>query len=405
MREAEPMSRLRASRDLGIALGAGALCLVTAYWLINRDFALIYAMCFVYTAAATWCLSSPLGKNAFLSLSVVWLMLAVGEVALSYATPAELEADLDSRRYSRGYSQPLRRNGGELGYEANAGRTIRAWKMLGSQRIYDVTYTIDAQGLRQVPGLDRQRGSASPVVFFGGSFAFGEGLDDDQTLASFVAARTNWSRPILNFAFVGYGPHQMLRSLELGRLHAFGYDTVETAVYVAIPDHANRAAGESWWDPTGPRYVLEGSGSVQYRGPFAEVPDDVIDLYYRYLQIVQVARRSRVIDRTANLVFGAKRSEPAAKAALMAAIVARAAALLGENYQADLVVLFWDNDSVLSSLVLSALRERGIRVMKVSELLPGPQRDRYRIPGDGHPNAAANESLAAALVPGLELDD
>lgn len=394
-------TRTRRFIDIWIVVVTGTLCAVSTYWLINRDFSLIYAVGFLFTASATWLFSCARLKNGFLALSCLLLMLSVSEVVLSHVTPSELESNRNAARYTRGYSQPLRRNGGDLGFEPIPDRQVEVWKTLGDKRIFDVVYTITPQGFRYIPGFDALDASRALIVFLGGSYAFGEGLDDDETLPYFLAAKTNWSLPTLNVAFSGYGSHQMLRTLELGRLHDLGYERIRAAVYVALPGHANRAAGEVWWDPVGPKYELDASGRLQYRGRFTEVPNAVSGVFYRYLQLIQVARRSRVMDRAINLVAGAESANPAANAELMAQIVSRSAAILDEQYHAKLTVLFWDDDSELSSLVLAALAEKGIHVLKVSEVIPLSERHRYEISQDGHPNAAANELLAEYLIRSL----
>ena len=269
------MSLHKATRkilDLVIFLATGALCLATAYWLIHDDFVWIYGACFVYTAIATWRLSTSWLKKTFLFLSALLLSLALAEGMLSLAESAEQESERKSGSYTKGYSRPLRKNGGVLGYQPYAARQIQAWKTFGRERVYDVVYTIDGDGYRQTPGFTGEEEAGEPIVFFGGSFAFGEGVNDDETLPYFVAVETNWSRPVLNAAFIGYGPHQMLRSLELGTLGELGYGSVGIAVYEALPDHARRAAGDAWWDPVGPKYTLDETGAAQYRGRFTDVP-------------------------------------------------------------------------------------------------------------------------------------
>lgn len=274
---------------------------------------------------------------------------------------------------------------------------MQASKTSGNQTVYDVLYTINEQGYRETPGIDAADG-ASSIVFFGGSFAFGEGLNDDQTLPYFVAAETNFRHPVLNLAFSGYGPHQMLRSLELGRLQALGQQSIKTVIYTAIPDHARRSVGEAWWDPVGPRYAFDGSGSVDYQGRFSDIPDALITPYYFYLQAATVARRSAVIDRTANLLFPEKLTEPKAKARLLVEIVSKSSAILETDYEAELVVLFWDDASEISTLVLEGLAQKNIRTIKVSDIIPRAEQMAYLIPNDGHPSAVANERIARELA-------
>jgi hypothetical protein len=259
-------------------------------------------------------------------------------------------------------------------------------------------YTINEDGYRQIPGFIRMEDAKAPIVFYGGSFAFGEGVNDDETLPYFVAAETNWSHRVLNIAFSGYGPHQMLRSLELDTLRSLGYALVDTVIYEAVPDHARRAAGEAWWDPVGPKYVLDVTGTAQYHGRFIDIPDEFIETYYRYLQVVKVARRSRVVDWMANLLIGAQTSSPVANAHLMAGIVAKSAEIVEQDNQARFVVLFWDDESEYSSLILEGLAEKNISTIKVSDIIPTSRIDACKIPDDGHPTAAANMIIARGLM-------
>ncbi len=400
-------SRLQGRKiiDLFIVLGTVVICLVTTFWLINNDFVLIYALCFIICAAAGWALSTSWIRDCFVFLSALLFSLAIAELVLSFAESNELASKRKTSSYTKGYSQPFRKNGGDLGYQAYPARAVRSWKTFGNETLYDVVYTINEDGYRQSPGFTGDEKSGEPIVFYGGSFVFGEGVNDDETLPYFVAAQSRWSRPVLNLGFSGYGPHQMLRSIELGKLRDLGYDFVGVAVYEAGDDHARRAAGEAWWDPVGPKYKLNETEGVEYRGHFTNVPDKYIQVYYRYLQFVKVARRSRVVDWTANLLSATGGTDPEENVRLMVAIVARAAVILQQDYQAEFVVLFWDNETEESSLILKGLAEKEIPTIKVSDFIAPSELADYKIPNDGHPTAAANRLLAEALMQHLRAQD
>ena len=55
------------------------------------------------------------------------------------------------------------------------------------------------------------------INFFGGSQTFGEGLNDDETIPALVQKKTRVHR-VYNYAYRGYGPHQMLRMIETNAL-------------------------------------------------------------------------------------------------------------------------------------------------------------------------------------------
>jgi hypothetical protein len=101
----------------------------------------------------------------------------------------------------------------------------------------------------------------------------------------------------------------------------------------------------------------------------------------------------------ANLLAGSTPgSSPEANAQLMAGIVAKSARIVERDYHARFVVLFWDDESGYSSLILKGLEEENISVINVSEIIPTPQIDAYKIPGDGHPTSRANMLIARGLM-------
>lgn len=67
------------------------------------------------------------------------------------------------------------------------------------------------------------------VLFFDDSLTFGEGVNDNQTMPYRVGMRSAGALRVYNFAFHGYGPHQMLAQIELGVVR----DTID-----CLPDHA-----------------------------------------------------------------------------------------------------------------------------------------------------------------------
>ena len=68
-----------------------------------------------------------------------------------------------------------------LGWAPAKGMRTRVTRFHHGRPVYDVTQTIDSNGLR----ISAPAGKAPPdgtVIFFGCSFTFGEGLQDDETL-------------------------------------------------------------------------------------------------------------------------------------------------------------------------------------------------------------------------------
>ena len=103
---------------------------------------------------------------------------------------------------------------GILGYRYRQGLQPLKAKLVGKtsgRTIYDVIYSFDERGNRassQPP--DPQ---AHPqVIFLGGSFMFGEGLNDQDTLPSQFSMVAG--RRVVNAGMHGYGSHQAYRLLD-----------------------------------------------------------------------------------------------------------------------------------------------------------------------------------------------
>ncbi len=133
--------------------------------------------------------------------------------------------------------------------------------------IYDVTYTIDANGLRIAPP-SKTIGLEGSILFFGGSFTYGEGLQDNETLPYQVGIESKEQYEIYNFGFHGYGPHQMLAAIESGRVRQVVGAPPRYAIYEALPDHVARVAGKIPYGQHSPRYQIDADGTVRKHGHF-----------------------------------------------------------------------------------------------------------------------------------------
>lgn len=279
----------------------------------------------------------------------------------------------------------LARPDAELGQAAVPSRRVSARKRDGSGLVYDVVYTMDECGGREVPA--QAAAKARPVLFLGDSNTFGVGVSDGETLpAAFQAAsRGRWRA--VNLAFPGYGPHQLLRQLETGR-EACGLRGAKPAfaVYFAIDDHPARAAGRAPWDPEGPRYEAAPGGGVRYAGRFHGRP--LAGLIKSFWLLGERVGRRLKWDTTAT----------PADEELFTGIVAAAAARLRERYGAELVLI-----AAGEHLPVAALKARGVRVLALPDLKLGKDYLReHRLRGDGHPSAEFHKTVGEALARRLE---
>ena len=354
---------------------------------------------FVLFRAMRWT-ARPGWRAAWFNLYLLLLGLAAIEGFFAIVDAGRLA---DAPRYYEGYYQP----DALLGYAPRENMRTPATRRNGDAVVYDEIYTIGPDGLRVAPP-----GPAGPdapcVLFFGGSFTFGEGVGDDETLPYRFGIETGGRLATRNLGFHGYGPHQMLAALERGRVDEVADCSPRLAIYQGMAPHVARSAGRSAWDRSGPRYVLAAGGGVRFAGSFGDRAED------------DSSRLSALLARSAALGrWRAQRLAPE-DIDLYLAIVKQAGERFEEKYPgARFHVLFWDElGEPVAERVVRELRAAGVPVHGVRAILPevealgfgdGGLRVRAR-PGtidpdgytlgehDGHPSAAVHAAVARHLA-------
>jgi hypothetical protein len=277
-----------------------------------------------------------------------------------------------------------------LGYAARKGVAVTSKHEYGGQLIYDTTYTIGRNGLRLSP--HRAAANAPGLLFFGDSFTFGEGLHDNEVYPYRVEEESAGKFKTFNFAFHGYGPHQMLARLESPDLRTIlGAAEPAAAFYLTNEDQPRRGAGRASWDVMGPRYELQDAKLVKKPGHA---------INYLKAKIVRKLNASFLwtrLSRASNRVTAPE--ESARDFDLFIAMLQESQRLLEEHYHAPLIViLFWKGDH--PETVYSRLMTAGIYTVDIHRIIPDVTKNstKYSIAHDGHPNALAHRMLAEYLV-------
>ena len=318
-------------------------------------------------------------RNALLSAGVVVFMLGAAETYLTSTNPSA-----KSRNVEQTFSGTLSQTHTTLGYAPPTSTQVRVTRTVAKNPgdiIYDVTYSLDDHARRTVPEV--QTGNDC-VLFFGGSFTWGEGVEDHQTIPRQFSVASGLAVNAVNFGYAGYGPNHMLRAIEDGILSSACDSQIRAVFYTAIPVHYLRSAGLVDWGPKSPRYVFnENAEAIRFAGPLYADMQDFVDFQRR--------RQSALIIEVWNL---AKR--PSALS-VNSAIVREAASRIEAELGGPFVILYWDLIESGRDPQLTTLKESGFSTFLVSELLTRDQMTNLRIPGDGHPNAEAYKLLGHAL--------
>lgn len=143
-------------------------------------------------------------------------------------------------------------------------------KKKNGEILWNVNYSFNNNFRRIVPSTHEIEADRF-VAFFGGSQTFGSGLNDNETIPAQVQKYTKGYR-VYNFAYRGYGPHQMLRIIESGTLKDEIAESIGIAFYQYIDAHIARAIGKMSWirsrGADAPYYMFNSEHEVVQNGTF-----------------------------------------------------------------------------------------------------------------------------------------
>jgi len=262
---------------------------------------------------------------------------------------------------------------------------------------FDVTYTIDSKGLRIAPPANAA-GLEGAVLFFGCSFTYGEGLQDEETMPYQVGLQSDGRYQTYNFGFHGYAPNQMLAEIESGRVRDAVDALPRYAIYQALPDHVARIAGKIPYGKHGPRYQLNTDGSVLFTGHFDDGQEPPSAFTRRLRGQLQ---KSAIYRRLED--FRPRTNENDVR--LLLAIVGRSRDLLIAQYPGiKFEVILWRNfpyEQELYEELQAGFVRMNIPVHRVGDILPdySTNPEKYWLSReDAHPNALANRLIANYAV-------
>ena len=332
--------------------------------------------------------------------------IAVGLAIFEYYLWSGPQGFAARRVYAGNFGERLFLPHGTLGWAPQPGTVANQKLSFEGQLIYDATYTIGPNGLR-ISSSPAEGRNSSPecILFFGDSFTFGQGVEDHETLPFQVSAKVPDRYRTYNFGVMGYGPHQMLSALQHGLVDdAVQCDRAQVSqvFYQGITDHVGRSAGLVWWNKRrAPRYLLTPDGAVSLEGSFEDGDDfgkgKFLNQMFWTLITKSMLYRSIIQDR-----YTKRYSREDID--LYLAIIAEAQRVVRADFpHAEFHVLWWDEDDINNEAIKGGLKEKGINVHLMSDILPNYKVDAlnlaYRLhERDAHPNALANELIAKYVV-------
>ncbi|HTL47099.1 MAG TPA: hypothetical protein VL688_03445 [Verrucomicrobiae bacterium] len=262
--------------------------------------------------------------------------------------------------------------------------------------IYDVTYSVDDLSRRITP-VDKTEGRGRHLIFFGCSFTYGEGLQDDQTIPARTAARARGFMPY-NYAFHGHSPTDMLRKLQSKTLPGEVAEKNGDLAYIFIDAHLQRVVGSmrlstSWGKnrlhyELGPRDELVLKGDFQHSRP-------VLNRIYTtlsksaLLKFLKIDFPPRFTRRHYHLT---------------ARVIEESARLYKEQFPGGNFFVVIYPGSLFGKPLARELTSAGIQILDYSDLFNTGDLSYVLSPEDLHPSAKADDAVAARLARDLRLD-
>lgn len=357
-------------------------------------FALIFILSFIF--ACSILLWYKQFRNFGLILVTVGLCFFVIEFVLALCSDRNLTTRTEIYSQNNEPSKTFYRES-ELGYQPNPGVFI-ARKFSNSNRpIYDVIYTIDMDGTRVTPEASADsKFSPTRINFFGGSFMFGTGLNDNQTLPYYVSQLLHVR--VKNYSAPGYGAHQayyIMKNLDLS-------PESQTDVFLTSAFHSERSYCIPFYSDLSPRYRLKRTADRNVIFQDGVCGDPVFGKVMPMF-LVRILRKFRMYLSLKQIVMS--RSDREEEFRLYIELI-RAMNNISEFENRTFVVLYVDaqdeyfeGSRYSNDLIISLLKESGIRVINVSLDVTGVVPAKYYLDlEDKHPSSLANQLRAEILV-------
>ena len=287
-----------------------------------------------------------------------------------------------------------------LGYKPRQNTKASSLAILKKKKLYEVTYSTDEYSGRITPVKNPSKRD-NFLLFFGCSFTFGEGVNDNETLPCYLSELAIDYNPY-NYGYMGYGPHQMLARLRETDIRKEIEEKKGILIYTFIDDHVNRAIGDLRtydWGYNSPYYAIDHNGKLIRKGNFTSGRPTLSLIY-------NIMRKSRIVNFfRINLPL----CITDAHIRLTAGITEESYKTFKEKFKSDdFYVIFYPwASSRYAKRMMPYLRRAGIKYLDYSTgLVKGEDHRKYLISmHDGHPGPMLNKIVAERIfqdLPGLK---
>jgi hypothetical protein len=338
--------------------------------------------------------------NVFIGLGVTALLIYGAEqlfYRLNQPAPSAA-APTGPRVWHEGdYTQDFFRPDQQLGYTVRPDAAITSIKKIDDRVVYDVVYSIDEFHRRETP-VGQTEDRTRFLLFFGDSFTFGEGVNDNETLPYYVGELATEYKPY-NYGLSGYGPQQMLAKLQSGDLSDEVLEPDGMAIYVFIDAHVERALGSMYvhnaWGDQMPFYRLNGQDNLVRDGNFT-TGRPLVSALYATLARSEIAHyyNVNIPPRLMDHHYG-----------FTARVIAEARDEFRARFNSDeFYVVIYPDEGDYAEDIIPHFERLGLKYLNYDELVKLDSDEGLSIAGDRHPTGKAHHMVAGWIVSDLGLE-
>jgi hypothetical protein len=325
---------------------------------LSTTFFLLFVLCFI-----------RISKNILLIVFSILFILNFIEITL-YLKNHKLSFNLKKKD---SISKNIKYEKTYLGYQPKAGRQNHL-KISNGVTLIDNVYSIAEDGFRITPDT-KKKYYKKIINFFGGSFTFGWGLNDDETLPYFFQKNhQNWK--VKNYAISGYGIHQMLAQIE-NDINIIG----DINILITGNFHIPRSACKRDYSFGTPKYIIDENNNLKRSGYCGNLLLKKIQLPKIFGSIINRSEIKKLFDK----IFTKPKEINSRDTKIYLLILKKINKLIKQNNQ-EFIVGYIENDSnELDQMILKELNKENINYVNLT-LKPNKEYVLY----DGHPNKKAN---------------
>lgn len=284
-----------------------------------------------------------------------------------------------------------------LGYIGNGNGKYKSIRTRGHEIISESVVTIDGH-FRHVPHRATDINSNKNLIFYGGSFIFGLGLDDNATLPAIVQRKLK-NLNVYSLSASGWGAQQLLWLIENGWIKKNVKNKQGGwVIYGLTRDHINRFLNHPrviTYVPTNPdtAFYKESHGLLSYQGTFRESSPLFVFLIEKFSK----TSIGKQVLYSSLFKFSRKEQQR------FCSLVKKSSELLKKKLNYNLAVFYYPNERIHKN-INQCITENALVLDYTEKMLDLKKSKRLGIhPEDNHPSELQNQRLSDLITVDLDL--